>query len=72
MFLAEIGSKIGNVEMNKKFVFDSKEFRQLNNLLFYNSLPEFDNEKPYIIVNEQKVMVGAILKRPLDIHPIPL
>jgi hypothetical protein len=67
ILLSGIGSKIGNIEMDPKFRFDIKKFRQLNNLSFLNHLPEFDNNRNFIIVNGEKVGVGTILKRPLDI-----
>jgi hypothetical protein len=70
LLLSELGSKIGNVELKKNFSFHAKEFRKLNNLSFYNSLPEFDDEIPYIFLNGQKFFVGTILKRPLDISPV--
>jgi len=69
VLLTEILSKIGNTEMNRSHFSHDQEFRKANNLSFANRLPQFDNEKPYIIVNGKKVMVGTILKRPLELNP---
>lgn len=63
LLISEIGCKIGNINSTK--FFDAKEFRKMNNISFYNSLPHFDEEKPYIIVNGESYKVGTILKRPL-------
>ncbi len=67
LLLSKLGSKIGNVEIDKKFLIDIKSLRQTNNRTFVNHLPEFDNNKNHIIANGKKVLTGAILKRPLDI-----
>lgn len=67
LFLAEIGSKIGNVELDKKFTINFSEMKRLNNFTFVKYIPVFDEDKNYILVNGNKVIVGTILKRPLDL-----
>lgn len=68
--LAELGSKIGNIEIDNKFNFDFKKMRELNNLSFVNHIPDFNPDINHIFVNGKKVMLGTIVKRPLDIIPI--
>lgn len=68
--LSNLGSKWGNYDIENMPKVDLKEFRRKNNLSFLNDLPDFDNTKNYIIVNNRKVMAGTILMRPLDLIEI--
>ena len=68
ILLSEVISKIDNVEATQRLQFSMEEFRRLNNISFINHLPSFNVDKNYILVNGMKVMVGTILKRPLDIY----
>ena len=66
LLLSELGSKIGNVDLENEFLFNMQEFNKLNNLSFIKDMPVFDNSREFITINSQKAPVGTILKRPLD------